>query len=243
MRLLPEGSQCPRDLQSPVSIVVYTAKHANDSFCQVLTPEYVSSNEENLMLVGNDEISGTEVSHFTGFTSATRNFRHGHLLEIPRQVRKYLAALGVLGGSQHELLRTATGRNNADAYLDETGIGLQGCNDAVAVQHDFTATAQGQALDGCDGWNEGVPQRRCGFLKFADDRTDAIQLSRLDGLYDLEQIGSGTKRALPLPQNEGLVVFLRLIHGLENAINHFYGESPTYHGPGLCGDCKTCPRD
>ena len=57
-----------------------------------------------------------------------------------------LAARGVFVGANDHFLGAAAGRDQADAGFDQADVGLGGGVNARAVQADFAAAAEGQAL-------------------------------------------------------------------------------------------------
>ena len=106
-------------------------------------------------------------------------------------------ARGVFIGANDHLLRAAARGDQADAGFDQADVGLGGGLDARAVQADFAAAAERQALRRDDDGARRVLERQIGVLELAHGQVQVVPFLLLRGDEQQQEIGAGGKIRRP----------------------------------------------
>ena len=151
---------------------------------------------DQAVAIHGDEIAGAEEAEAARLFGAGGNLGHGQGLEERLQSVEQvevLAARGVFVGANEHFLRAAAGRDQADAGFDQADVGFGGGLDARAVQADFAAAAERQALRRDDDRARRVLEREIGVLEVAHGEVQVVPFLLLRGDQEQQEIGAGGK--------------------------------------------------
>ena len=160
-----------------------------------------------------------------GLERGGRHLAHRHALESRFKVSKHVAArAGRIGGAHREFLQPATGRQQADAGLDQTDIAFQREHGFRRVHLEFATTAQRQAAHRRDHWYQRILDALAGGLEVGDHGFELGQLARLQCAQRASEVRAGGERLLVLPDHEAGELLLgtgdRFLQAAQHGVGH-----------------------
>ena len=127
------------------------------------------------------------------------------------------AAGGVFVGANEHFLGAAAGRDQADAGFDQADVGFGGGLNARAVQADFAAAAESQALRRDDDGRARVLESEIGVLEAAHGEVEVVPFLLLRGDQEQQEIGAGGKIHRLVGDDHGVEIGVQALHaGLDH---------------------------
>ena len=175
---------------------------------------------DQAIAVHGDGVGGAQKPEAASLFSAGGNFGHGqrfeNRFESVKEIERFEAG-GMFIGADGHLLRAAAGGDEADARFHQAHIGFGRGMDARAMQADFAAAAQSQALRRDQHRLARVLEGQVGVLEAPDGVVNIVPLLLLRADKQQHEVGANGEVGRLVGHNHGVEIG---VQALESGLDH-----------------------